>query len=134
MGAMSVIPRAVEAKRRRVLFVEDHSDLRATYERAFRHHEIVLVETGEEALEAIKRQRDFDLVVCDLVLPGIDGIEVFKQTRARYPELAARLVFATGTDSSQQFQDTLETVDIPILEKPFGMAMLRELLDRAGKR
>ena len=134
MGAMSVIPRPVEAKRRRVLFVEDHSDLRATYERVFRHHEIVLVETGEEAIETMRRQRDFDLVVCDLLLPGIDGIEVFKRTRAKDPELAARFVFATGVDTRQQFQETLETIDVPILEKPFGMGMLREILERAGNR
>jgi len=135
MGVMSVLPKtAVEARRRRVLFVEDHSGLRATYERVFGHHEIVLVETGEEALETIKRQRDFDLVVCDLVLPGIDGIEVFKQTRANHPELAARFVFATGSDSREQFQETLETIDVPILEKPFGMGMLRDLLERAANR
>jgi CheY-like chemotaxis protein len=135
MGVMSVLPKnAVEARRRRVLFVEDHSDLRATYERVFRHHEIVLVETGEEAIEAIKRQRDFDLVVCDLVLPGIDGIEVFKQARALHPELATRFVFATGIDSRQQFQEVLETIDVPILEKPFGMGLLRDMLERAAKR
>jgi CheY-like chemotaxis protein len=134
MGAMSVIPKTVEARRRRVLFIEDHSDLRATYERVFRHHEIVLVETGEEALHTLKRQRDFDLIVCDLVLPGIDGIEVFKQARASYPEVAARFVFATGIDSRQRFQDELETIDVPILEKPFGMGMLREILERAASR
>jgi len=130
---MSVIPRAVEAKRRRLLFIEDHTELLATYERVFRHHEIVLVETGEEGLETLKRQRDFfDLVICDLVLPGIDGIEVFKRARAADPEMVSRFVFATGSNTRQEFQAELEMIDVPILEKPFGIRMLREMLERAG--
>ncbi|MEJ7601174.1 MAG: response regulator [Kofleriaceae bacterium] len=131
---MSVISRAVETRRRRLLFIEDHTELLATYERVFRHHEIVLVESGEAALDTLRRQDNFDLIVCDLVLPGIDGIEVFKRARVISPEIGARFVFATGSNNRQLFQQSLETMDVPVLEKPFGMALLRELVERAGKR
>ena len=94
----------------------------------------MLVESGEEALETLRRQDNFDLIICDLVLPGIDGIEVFKRARASRPEIATRFVFATGTNNRHLFQQSLETVDVPVLEKPFGMALLRDLVERAGKR
>ena len=74
-----------------MLFVEDHPDVLAMYERTFRHHEIILVDTGELALKAIRQQRDFDLVVCDLLLPDIDGVEVYRRVRQMEPELAATI-------------------------------------------
>jgi CheY-like chemotaxis protein len=134
MRAEGVITKATEARRRRMLFVEDHPELLAIYERTFRHHEIILVDTGELALTAIRQQRHFDLVVCDLLLPDIDGVEVYRRARQMEPELAARFVFATAADTRQRFQSSLEAVDVPILEKPFGMRLIRELLERLCAR
>ena len=125
------IAKAEEAPRRRVLFVEDHPDLLAMYERSFAHHECVLVNNAEHALYVMERNRDFHLVVCDLVLPGMTGLELYHKVHSFAPELARRFVFATAEATREQFR-SLELIDIPIIEKPFGMRVLRELLDRTG--
>lgn len=126
---MGIASRAVDERRRRVLFIEDHAELLATYERTFRHHEVVLCTTGELALVTLGC-RDFDLIVCDLHLPGIDGLTVYHRVRATAPELARRFVFATASATRERFRESLEKVDVPVLEKPFGMRVLREMLER----
>jgi CheY-like chemotaxis protein len=119
-----------EKRRRRILFVDDHFDLLSTYERAFRHHEIVLVDTAEKALAELERHADFDLIVCDVLLPNIDGVALYRRVRAQTPEVAARFVFATGvTEPEERSKIGLDELGVPILEKPFGMGRIRQLLE-----
>jgi CheY-like chemotaxis protein len=119
---------AIEKRRRRILFVDDHFELLATYERAFRQHEIVLVDTAEKALLEIDRHPDFDLIVCDVLLPTIDGVALYNRVRTLAPELATRFVFATGAGASELERLGVAAVGVPVLEKPFGMARIRALL------
>jgi two-component system NtrC family sensor kinase len=73
--------------------------------------------TGEQALEKMKEQM-YDLVICDIRMPGMDGREVYSRVERDIPQLAQRFLFLTG-DISEQTRAFLQETDKPYLFKPF---------------
>ena len=110
----------------RLLFVDDEPALRASMD-AFaemRGFVVVTAADGREALELVMRTA-VDAVVCDLRMPGIDGLAFHERLREVRPGLAARTVFVTG-----DVVTTARRVEIrqPIVTKPFGFEQLEEVL------
>jgi len=92
---------------------------------------------GREALERAGRE-DFDLVICDMKMPGLDGRHFYRSlARARNP-LQERFLFVTGDVIAQQTQEFLERNRLPHVAKPFRVEELTEkvfgLLDRQFAR
>jgi signal transduction histidine kinase/CheY-like chemotaxis protein len=80
---------------------------------------------GREGLERAGRET-FDLVVCDMKMPGVDGQHFFKSlARARNP-LQEKFLFVTGDVIAQQTQEFLERNSLPHVAKPFRVEELRE--------
>ncbi|HEX6143424.1 MAG TPA: PAS-domain containing protein [Geminicoccaceae bacterium] len=75
------------------------------------------VTSGEDALERIVAS-DYDAVICDLRMPGLDGIGLYQEIERRRPELLERLVFATGDQLSGTTRRFLMSSGRPCLEKP----------------
>jgi signal transduction histidine kinase/ActR/RegA family two-component response regulator len=90
--------------------------------------EVVNVTNGELALEKIAAEV-YDLIVCDLRMPGMDGTEVYNQVEQTKSELAGRFLFLTG-DISDETREFLERTAKPHLMKPFT----REIFMTAVKR
>ena len=61
----------------------------------------------------------FDAIVCDVMMPGMTGIDLHERVARERPELAARFVFITGGTYTARARDHLERVPNPRLEKPF---------------
>jgi signal transduction histidine kinase len=83
--------------------------------------------SGREGLALIERQ-EFDLVLCDVMMPDIGGPEVYRTIADRHPRLLPRVVMMTGgafTDESAAFVASLPSA---VLEKPFGAAELSSLI------
>jgi signal transduction histidine kinase/ActR/RegA family two-component response regulator len=90
------------------------------------------VTTGELALQKMKEEM-YDLVLCDIRMPGVDGREVYSQVERDIPQLARRFLFLTG-DISEQTRAFLQETDKPYLMKPFTReAFLEELSKHAYK-
>lgn len=127
--------RAGEEARARVLVIDDE----AVVLRAFRRileppHEVVLAQGGAAGIQVLERDRGFDVVLCDLSMPGVDGTQVFRFLERADPRLLQRLVFSTGgafTDAAQQFLRNLEN---DIVEKPLSPGELRQAVDRVLQR
>jgi CheY-like chemotaxis protein len=80
---------------------------------------------GREALERAGRE-PFELVICDMKMPGLDGQHFYKSlARARNP-LQERFLFVTGDVIAQQTQDFLERNSLPHVAKPFRVEELTE--------
>jgi signal transduction histidine kinase len=122
-------------RRRRILAVDDEALLLKAYRRMLADvHEIVTALGARDALLILEKNRDFDLVLCDLQMPEISGIELYAAVKARYPELGDRFVFVTGGAFSTEAKRFLEQ-DITCLGKPFRIEeLLATIEQKIGKR
>src|SRR5262249_52705981 len=96
--AVPVAPPVVSASapRRRVLVIDDEALICHAIERELADdHEVAVAMTGSDAL-ALVASRDFDLILCDVMMPGMDGHELYRRIAAQHPGLERRLVFMTG--------------------------------------
>lgn len=110
----------------RILIVDDDPDVGDTLARLIEPlgHEVVRVTDGHAALDRLRRDR-YDLVIVDVVMPEMNGLEVMRKIRAIDPTV--RLVALTGT--GLDFSDVLPEVDIRFMHKPIGTpASIADLL------
>jgi two-component system KDP operon response regulator KdpE len=118
----------------RILIVDDESPIRRALRTALAGHgyEIELAEDGEQALE-LMAFRPPDAMVLDLVMPGVDGLEVLRQTRG-WSNIPIIVLSARGQEGDKVTAFDLGADDY--LTKPFGLnellARLRAVLRRAG--
>jgi len=118
----------------RILVVEDDSRLAATLQRllAAEGHEVKVAGGGLEALR-LARERAFDLVVLDIMLPGMDGIGVCRRLRSTGP---VPILLLTALGGTEQRVRGLDSGADDYLVKPFAyeelLARVRALLRRAG--
>ena len=92
-------------------------------------HEVVVAGSGREALQVLREECEFDAVVCDIMMPDVNGIEVYESLLAFDPAMCERFIFATAgvfTNAAQQF---LRKVGRPVLEKPFRPSDLFAAID-----
>lgn len=96
------------------------------------HHPTV-VTSGEAALEALDRV-SFDLMLCDVKMPGMSGFELVDAVRSREPELAERVIFITGDTLSSSTRSKLEQDGALFLPKPFSLEQLEAMLQSLTRR
>ncbi|ABF86938.1 putative sensory box histidine kinase/response regulator [Myxococcus xanthus DK 1622] len=125
-------PPAPTEKRGSVLVVDDEPLVCTALGRTLRpHHDVTLFTRAQEALERIEAGERFDVVFCDLMMPGMSGMDFYSALQARHPEQAQRVIFLTGGAVTPQARAFLESVPSPHLEKPFAG---RELLSLIQER
>ena len=113
----------------RLLFVDDEPNIRRGYMRAFgKHHEVAVAGDGREALALIAAGGDFNVIICDLTMPNMTGMELFERILALLPQLADRFIFVTGGASTAEAQHFLATTTCPVLAKPFERQELVALI------
>jgi len=110
---------------RRVLVVEDEAALASAVAEALTDAGFVVdrAANGEEALADV-RERPYDLVICDLKMPRLDGRQFYRAIAATAPELASRLIFVTGDVVGTDAERFLEESGCPWLAKPFRLGDL----------
>jgi signal transduction histidine kinase/CheY-like chemotaxis protein len=115
-------------ERGRVLVVDDDPLVSSALRRTLaRDHEVEVVVSSRRALEMLTSpQSGFDVILCDLMMPEMTGMELHAQLEAAKPERAQRMVFVTGGAYTPAAVSFLERVSNPRLEKPFEPDKLRE--------
>jgi len=110
----------------RVLVVEDEEALGSAVAEALADagFSVDRASDGEAALERVKAQ-PYDLIICDLKMPRLDGTAFYRTIAVTYPALARRIVFVTGDVAGTEAGKFLETSGCRWLAKPFR---LRDLL------
>jgi CheY-like chemotaxis protein len=116
--------------RTRVLVVEDTESVRAliSYMLRRRGYEVVAVENGPEALA--EASDDIDVVVMDVGLPGLNGLEVCRQLRAEAATASLPIILLTGRSHHEDVRDGLRAGANEFLTKPFQEADLMSALKR----
>lgn len=112
---------------RRILVIDDDQSMVRAYRRVLRNRDAVVVDSGREALDLLSSDRDFDLIVCDLMMPEVDGPAVYESLKQSAPDLAGRVVFCTGGAITPRMQAFVASVDNEVLNKPLSPRDLREL-------
>ncbi|MBV8756486.1 MAG: PAS domain S-box protein [Deltaproteobacteria bacterium] len=90
-------------------------------------HEVVTVTRAREALERISAGEEFDVILCDLMMPEVSGIELYDMMS---PADRARIVFMTGGAFTQQAREFLASSNRPRLQKPFTEKDVRTAIER----
>jgi two-component system cell cycle sensor histidine kinase/response regulator CckA len=120
-------PRAVVGpKGLHILLVDDEPAVRAFVQGTLSQHEVACVSSGRDAIAAIDA-RKFDVVLCDLMMPDLTGLDVYAHARKAAPELARRFLFVTGASVPNEAAGT-PSLGAPVLQKPFGIEELEQAL------
>jgi signal transduction histidine kinase len=124
------IPAEQRAKRKgRVLVVDDEPMLCSAVERILSvEHDVTVVQSARRALEILKDDARFDVILSDLMMPQMTGIELHAALVKFTPELAAKMIFMTGGAFSPSASAFLESASNPTIDKPFKPAALRRMV------
>ena len=118
-----------ERSKRRVLIVDDEAGVRESLRMVLKDtYEPVAVGSGSDALEALAAG-PFDVVLLDIVMPNMDGLELLEEVRSRYPRVPVIMLTATKTVKTAVGAMKLGAFDY--VTKPFDVDELRVILDKA---
>ncbi len=114
------------APRTRLMVIDDEPLLATALSRMLTpEHEVDAFASARQALERLRAGEHYELILCDLMMPEMTGMEMHATLRDEAPELAERMVFLTGGAFTEAGRAFLATTHLPWLEKPFEPDALR---------
>src|SRR5213593_2147079 len=118
-----------------VLVLDDEIALRNALLRFLERRGIhgVGVSDGAEALRVLQ-QRNFDVIISDVRMPGMSGRELLERLQRDRPELVSRVVFTTGDTFAPDTAALLKESGVPTVTKPFDFAMLERMIREVATR
>jgi signal transduction histidine kinase len=134
----TAVPAPPSRRPRRVLVVDDEAEIGAAVERALgAEHEVKVLLRGDEALALLRSRASndpaWDLILCDLMMPEMSGMELHEAVLREAPLQAARMVFMSGGAFTGRARSFLDEPGRAWIEKPFSAADLRRMLaERSG--
>ncbi len=115
----------------RILVVDDEEIVLKSCERILKPegYEVSTSSSAPKALEMLGQNGSFDVVITDIKMPGMDGIEFMKKLREKDPDIS--LVLITGYPSQESIKEALALKIVDYLPKPFSPALLAETAGKA---
>ncbi|PKN47050.1 MAG: hypothetical protein CVU59_04170 [Deltaproteobacteria bacterium HGW-Deltaproteobacteria-17] len=117
----------------RVAVVDDEDSLRRVLERvlALHGHRAEGFESGSHFLSRWTQDRAFDVILLDICMPGLSGIEVFN-TLSAAPEPHPRVVIISGWDCTGRLHELLRDKRVDFLQKPFRVDAMLSLIQKSA--
>lgn len=107
-----------------VLVIDDDPAVGRSLKRLLRHHEVHLASDPEQGIREATAG-SFDVILCDLMMPGTTGMELYE----RLPEaLRSRVAFVTGGVHDPELRAFLDRIDARVIEKPFDKEQIKEVV------
>ncbi|WP_373047056.1 ATP-binding protein [Vulgatibacter sp.] len=114
----------------RILVIDDEPLICNAVQRSLgSRHEVHVARDGREALERLRAGEPFDLLLCDLMMPEVTGMEIHEELARSHPALLARTAFLTGGAFTERARAFLDETTVPVLHKPFSASALREFVE-----
>lgn len=113
----------------RILIVDDELAIRVAISRWLRGHSLLQAANGAEAIQTLEKDQSFDLILCDMMMSDISGMELHEWLTAEHPDLARKLVFITGGAFTPRAREYLQKVDNITIEKPFVPAAFLKIVN-----
>jgi CheY-like chemotaxis protein len=95
-------------------------------------HDAAIVTESREALARLDRGDPYDVILCDLMMPALSGMDFYREVVRIVPRLASRVFFMTGGVYTPRARAFVEAMPNRCIVKPPDSAKLRELLRRCG--
>jgi PAS domain S-box-containing protein len=122
------------AERLRLLVIDDDRLVAEALARSLaRDGEIEVVNDAKLALARIAAGKRYDVILCDLMMPIMTGMDFYAEVVRVEPKLARRIVFMTGGAFTTRARGFVESIVNTCLEKPLDMSKLRSLIARTGR-
>lgn len=121
--------RAEPPRRLRLLIIDDEAMLLAAYSRLLgRDHDVTTAPGGREGVAVLERDDRWDAIVCDLMMPDMDGAAVFEWLRSHRPALVDRTFFCTGGAFTPRGFAFADLIGDRLLQKPILPQKLYEAI------
>jgi CheY-like chemotaxis protein len=112
------------SRRGAVLVIDDEPAVGLLVEMVLSDHEVTTTTNALDALEWVTQGRRFDVILCDLMMPSLTGMEFYAELTRIAPELGPRVVFLTGGAFTPRAEQFLAEVDNLRIDKPFDLDVL----------
>jgi PAS domain S-box-containing protein len=90
-------------------------------------HKAVTARSGSQAMERLSED-EYDLIICDMKMPGFGGEELYNHISVSQPKLAERIIFVTGDTVNPETQSFLQSTGNPYIGKPFRLEEIRRIM------
>jgi PAS domain S-box-containing protein len=118
-------------RRGRILIVDDEALVANVIQRVLaKDHDVVTVIVAREALAMCASGEKFDLILCDLMMPEMTGMDLYRELMVVTPDQANKMIFLTGGAFTASAQAFLTEPNKEYIEKPFDAANLRAIVQR----
>jgi len=114
--------------RDKILIVDDDKDFRDEFRDSFDEYEIIEASDGEEALRMLRKPNEIELIILDVMMPGLPGTEVSKEIKKMAPEIC--IIILTGHGSKDVVVEALRGNADEYIEKPFNIDKTKETIER----
>lgn len=117
----------------KVLLVDDEEDFTLALSRRLeaRNLKVKTVNSGEDAIHMVDEQ-SFDVIILDLAMPGMDGLETLQRIKADHPD--AEIIMLTGHASVKSSVEAMRIGAEDLMEKPVDLAALMEKIEELHKK
>jgi CheY-like chemotaxis protein len=113
----------------RVLLIDDEPSMQRALRRLLERggYDVTTAANGLEGLAALEAH-SYEVILCDMRMPGLDGPGFYRELERRYPHLLSRVVFLTGDVLGPEAQAFFAQVDNLRIEKPFKAQEVRRVI------
>jgi signal transduction histidine kinase/CheY-like chemotaxis protein len=133
-SAPSASPPRAAASRKRLLVVDDDAVVANSIQRVLSNeHEVTVTTSAREGLEKLSRE-PFDLILCDLMMPDMNGIQFERELRERHPSLGESVLFVSAGAFTPEARAFCEANRERMLDKPIDFDGLRSRLSQIPVR
>jgi CheY-like chemotaxis protein len=112
-----------------VLAIEDEPAVGRTIQRLLIPHRVTVVTRAREALARIVAGEHFDVILCDVMMPELTGMDFHARLREARPDLADQVIFVSGGAFTPRAREFFEKIPNPRIDKPIDAARLRSLVE-----
>lgn len=126
------LPSRVVSKARnrplRLLLIDDEPLVLRSLRRMLADHEVDTANGGVDALSRLKQDSDYDLILCDLMMPDMDGTVLYAELERAVPDVLERVVFCSGGAFTTRTKQFVEQSERTIIEKPLTREAFEDLI------
>ncbi len=129
----SAPPKTASGPRAAVLVVDDEPAIGMALRRILRDHDVTVLTSGQAAIDLLASGESFDVILSDLMMPEMSGMELYRALATGFPVAAERMIFITGGAFTPSARAFLESVPNGRIEKPFDAATVRALVQESRR-